>query len=381
MLTAIAMMIQGYSAVQMYQAQARLLIENERSTTLPGLTSAPDAFYEDPEPYYETQYKILRGRDLARRVVKRVKLETIPEFNGTAPRPASPATYISDIKQRVLGVFRTPAAVEAPKVDETPDESALVSDFIGRVSVQPVRGSRLVDVLFDSATGAFAAEAVNALAEEYVEREPRPQAAEHPEHAGVARQGAAEPAAESPGQRARARRIPRQAERPVARRQTEHRAFPAERLERRRHQGENPTRIQKEALFNQVKTLPAGAAPDTLPIIAQNSAIQNLKSKLTDLQREKAKLSQQVRRQHPALQNVMASLQDAQRPARSGDIQSAHQRPERIRIGPARRADVLAVARRGKADAADLNRKSINYSVMEREAKSNRADLRSAAPA
>src|SRR5882672_2140528 len=60
-LTTIAMMIQGYSAVQMYQAQARLLIENERSTTLPGLTSAPDAFYEDPEPYYETQYKILRG--------------------------------------------------------------------------------------------------------------------------------------------------------------------------------------------------------------------------------------------------------------------------------------------------------------------------------
>ena len=97
-----------------------------------------------------------------------MKLETIPEFNGTAVRPASPATYINDIKQRVLGMFRTPAAVEAPKVDETLDESALVSAFIGRVSVQPVRGSRLVDVLFDSATGAFAAEAVNALAEEYV---------------------------------------------------------------------------------------------------------------------------------------------------------------------------------------------------------------------
>ena len=167
-LAAMAMMIQGYTAIQVYQTQARLLIENERSTTLPGLTSAPDAFYEDPEPYYETQYKILRGRDLARRVVKRVKLETIPEFNGTAVAPPSPATLLGDARRRILGLFTTPPAAEPPKADESQDESALVSAFIGHVTVQPVRGSRLVDVLFDSQTAAFAAEAVNALVDEYV---------------------------------------------------------------------------------------------------------------------------------------------------------------------------------------------------------------------
>src|SRR5438128_92468 len=81
-LAAVAVMIQGYTTVRVYQAQARLLIESERSTIIPGLTTTPDAFYEDPEPYYQTQYKILKGRDLARRAARRLKLNTIAEFNG-----------------------------------------------------------------------------------------------------------------------------------------------------------------------------------------------------------------------------------------------------------------------------------------------------------
>src|SRR5580693_1718266 len=54
-----AMIIQGYSSVQMYQAQGRLLIEDERSTAIPGLQNDQNTFFEDPEPYYQTQYKIL----------------------------------------------------------------------------------------------------------------------------------------------------------------------------------------------------------------------------------------------------------------------------------------------------------------------------------
>ena len=36
-LTTAAMMIQGYSSIQLYRAQGRLLIENERTTAIPGL--------------------------------------------------------------------------------------------------------------------------------------------------------------------------------------------------------------------------------------------------------------------------------------------------------------------------------------------------------
>src|SRR5687768_2238255 len=57
-LASAATMIQGYSNTQVYQAKAQILIEDERSTAVPGITSVDNTYYEDPEPYYKTQYKI-----------------------------------------------------------------------------------------------------------------------------------------------------------------------------------------------------------------------------------------------------------------------------------------------------------------------------------
>src|SRR3954465_15531066 len=55
-LTSAAMMIQGYSSIQMFRAQGRLLIENERSIAVPGIAGQNADFYEDPEPYFQTQF-------------------------------------------------------------------------------------------------------------------------------------------------------------------------------------------------------------------------------------------------------------------------------------------------------------------------------------
>src|SRR6185295_9650212 len=110
--------------------------------------------------------RILKGRDLTRRVIRRLKLETIPEFNGTAVPQPTPATMLRDFQKRMLALSRTPpeeSARETPKVDETPDESALVSAFLGRVTVEPIRTRRLVAVTFTSVDPNFAALAVNTL--------------------------------------------------------------------------------------------------------------------------------------------------------------------------------------------------------------------------
>src|SRR5436190_17973192 len=134
-LASAAMMIQGYSNIQVYQARTQILIEDERSTAVPGISSTDNTYYEDPEPYYKTQYKILTGRDLTRRVIKKLHLENVPEYNGTAVAPTG-VPFLSDLKQRVTDLAgRPPAPAEAPKVDETPDESALVSAFISHVTV------------------------------------------------------------------------------------------------------------------------------------------------------------------------------------------------------------------------------------------------------
>ena len=90
-------------------------------------------------------------------------------------------------------------------------------------------------------------------------------------------------------------------------------------------------RVQKESLYNQVKSISSGTAPDAIPIIAQNPAVQERKSKLAELQREKVKLLERYGEQHPQVVNINAGLGDAQRQL---DLELAAGRavgPERVR--------------------------------------------------
>ncbi|HKB11803.1 MAG TPA: polysaccharide biosynthesis tyrosine autokinase [Vicinamibacterales bacterium] len=368
-----ALTIQGYSTTQMFQAQARLLIEDERSTAVPGLQNDQNTYYEDPEPYYQTQYKILKGRDLTRRVVRKLHLENNPEFNGKKPAPPSASSLLQDVKSKVMSLTRMtqPPAEEAPKVDETADESALVSGFIGRVNVEPVRGSHLVDVTFLSEDAKFAAEAVNALIDEYV--------SQNLELKLQSTQGMLDWLdRELDNQQKRVE----DSERGLAEYREKENALSLDDkqnivLSRLNQLNDAVTRarterVQKESLYNQVKAISTGTAPDAIPAIATNAAVANAKSKLIDLQREKARLLERYAEKHPQVINVNAALQDAQRQvdleiARA--VQSVKNEYETAVLQEQTLARNLDGA---KSEAQDLNRKGIGYGVMEREAKSNR---------
>jgi len=367
-----ALTIQGYSTTQMFMSQARLLIEDERSTAVPGLQNDQNTYYEDPEPYYQTQYKILKGRDLTRRVVRKLHLEDNTEFNGKKPAPPSASSLLQDLKTKVLSIVRpAPPAEEAPKVDETADESALVSGFIGRVNVEPVRGSHLVDVTFVSENPKFAAEAVNALIDEYV--------SQNLEIKLQSTQGMLDWLdKELDNQQKRVE----DSERGLAEYREKENALSLDDkqnivLSRLNQLNDAVTRarterVQKESLYNQVKAIANGTAPDAIPAIATNQAVANAKAKLIELQREKARLLERYAEKHPQVINVNAALQDAQRQvdleiARA--VQSVKNEYETAVLQEQTLARNLDGA---KSEAQDLNRKGIGYGVMEREAKSNR---------
>src|SRR5688572_242291 len=97
------MLYHTYTVVPMYRAQARLHIEEEH--TAQSDFKEPYLAYQDPEPYYQTQYRILQGRDLARRAVRRLKLETVPEFNGTGPRQTQLTRTVEWMKAKLKAPF------------------------------------------------------------------------------------------------------------------------------------------------------------------------------------------------------------------------------------------------------------------------------------
>jgi capsular exopolysaccharide synthesis family protein len=374
-LTSAAMIIQGYSNVQYFRAQGRLLIENERATEVPGLSPNNEQFYEDPEPYFQTQYKILRGRDLTRRVIKKIHLERVPEFNGTAKPPDTPLTLLAQLRSRItLGLWRSDVAAEAPKVGETQDESTLISSFIGRVNVEPVRGSRLVDITFDSEDPLLATTATNALMDEYVDQnlETKLGATDNMLQ-WLGKELANQQAKVEESERGLAEYRDRQNAMSLddkqnivgSRLNTLNDAYTKAKLER----------VQKETQYNQIKPLlgsAAAASPDSLPITIQNSQIQLLTAKLTELQQNKVQASQTYGDKHRTIIALNAQIEETQSQLNvetQKALQTVKNDYESALLAERTYGQNLEAA---KSDAQDLSRKSVGYNVMEREARSNR---------
>jgi len=372
-LTTAVMMIQGYSNIQVFQARAQLLIEDERSTAVPGINASDNTFYEDPDAYYNTQHRILKGRDLTRRVIKRLKLETVPEFNGTAAPAPTPVSVLRDFEARLMRVIRpAPAAQpEPPKVDESPDESALVSVFIGRVGVDPIRTSHLVDVTFTSIDPKFAAMAANTLVDEYVEQNL------------AVKLGASQNmldwlAAELEKQQKKVE----QSEQALSQYRIKQNAMSLDdkqNIVTQRLTQLNDALIRartgkvgKEALYNQVKSISGSSSPDAIPAIAQNAQVQSLKSKMSELVREKSRLEEKYQSKHPLVLANLTAIQDTQRQLEFETLKAVQTIKNDYDSAVLEERMLSSNLDAAKADAQDLSQKSVGYNVMEREAKSNR---------
>jgi capsular exopolysaccharide synthesis family protein len=118
-------MIDTFKQMPVYRATAQLLIEKESSSKSyqEGITIDISA-----QDYYLTQYKIIKSRSLARKVVQDLRLDQISEFSS----------------------------------------KDAVSSFLGHIYVEPIRGSRLVNLSAESYSPQLACLIANKLSEFYV---------------------------------------------------------------------------------------------------------------------------------------------------------------------------------------------------------------------
>src|SRR5208282_1538628 len=135
-----------------YRADALLEIQKENAN----IPTVQELFQLEnvSDNYLETQYKVLQSETLARRVIDEMHLEQDNEFNP--PRD---------------GWFqaRAHAATSTPELLDPDVEQTVLREFKDRLSVDPVRRSRLVQISFESQDPKVAAQAVNALAANYIQ--------------------------------------------------------------------------------------------------------------------------------------------------------------------------------------------------------------------
>jgi capsular exopolysaccharide synthesis family protein len=370
-------LLRTYTTTPLYRAQARLLIEleDERTAAMVG-TISPGAneYLQDPEPYYNTQYRILTGRELGRRVVQRLNLAAVPEFNGGGPQPTALSRALARLRQQLETPLRALVGHPAPAATpagSAPDEAALVGALLSRISIDPVQNSRLVDVGFISADPAFAVRAVNTHAEEYVAQ-----------NFELRRQNMARSLAWLTQELAKQQQKVEASERALAQYREDQNALSLEDrqnivVSRLNQLNDAVTRaktnrVQKESLYNQIKALGPTASPDTIPAILQNAYIQSMKTRVADLQRERAVLLERYGEKYPAVKDVNANIQDAQRQLALELAKALDAIKNDYQSALAEERTLAAALEEQKGTAMDLSRKNVGYTVLEREAHSNR---------
>ena len=134
-----------------YHADALLEIQKENAS----IPTVQELFQLEnvSDNYLETQYKVLQSETLARRVIDQLHLERDSEFNP--PRD---------------GWIQAKAHAASPDSPIDPDvEQTVLREFKARLSIDPVRRSRLVQISFESQDPKVAAQVVNALADNYIQ--------------------------------------------------------------------------------------------------------------------------------------------------------------------------------------------------------------------
>ncbi|MDI6813417.1 MAG: polysaccharide biosynthesis tyrosine autokinase [Deltaproteobacteria bacterium] len=135
----------SFTAAPIYQATVQILIERTQPQILD--TKDPVAAQVKSEEFYQTQYKLLESRALAKKVADKLKLHQHPLY--------------ADIFQDVPAGDRT-------RMQQA--EERLVDAIRKNLEVSPIRNSSLVDVSFAGPDPQLATRVVNTLAQAYIEQ-------------------------------------------------------------------------------------------------------------------------------------------------------------------------------------------------------------------
>jgi capsular exopolysaccharide synthesis family protein len=140
-----------------YRATATIQIDREAARVVD--IEGTESLKGGDADFYETQYALLKSRSLAERVVQRENLASDPDF--MSQEEGSSFSAIG----RLFGRKQ-----EAPVLSGSPAQRARVAAnrVKNGLAIAPVRGSRLVNISYESSDREVAQRVVNAVAENFI---------------------------------------------------------------------------------------------------------------------------------------------------------------------------------------------------------------------
>jgi capsular exopolysaccharide synthesis family protein len=351
----------------LYTARVQILIESEN----PNVVKFDDVYEpsKNTNDYYQTQYKLIQSRLVARRTIDAEQLWNAPALGGAMAAPRSYLDWLTQVMRPLLGASN--ARNEPREPAENADQAAVVDRFLQSTTVVPVRNSRLVDVSFKSPEPDFAARVVNALAKQYIEQNLEFRFLASKEATDFLTARTAEQREElEQSQQALQQYREKTGAMPIEDRQNivvQRLADLNAAVTRARTE-----RIEKQSVHAQLQKIQNDrAALDTFPIILNNTFIQQLKVQLNELQRQKAQLGEKLGARHPEMTKVQSAVESAESRLNSEVQKVVMALRNDYLAAQANERSLQASLDQQRAEAEQLNRAAGMYGVLERDAAAN----------
>ncbi|MEE9350979.1 MAG: polysaccharide biosynthesis tyrosine autokinase [Thiotrichaceae bacterium] len=163
-LMALISILISLSMTPVYRAQATIKIDPDEKQIVDFGVSATKGYQESKE-YMQTQYKLLKSRALARRVIDSLDLESalISSANDKKAKPFY-ADFVADLKEKIKSKKDNNVNGGAEQVNLPPAELS----FLRGLTVEPVGKSQLVNIYYQAKDPKVASAIVNSLTTNFI---------------------------------------------------------------------------------------------------------------------------------------------------------------------------------------------------------------------
>ncbi len=340
----------NYTARPRYEAVAQIRIQK----TKPDLSPGADVVEAVTTEWVETQYRIIVGKSMIKKVVERFELTRSPEL-GTGPM-RSPIELVR------TKVFGSAPNEFSPSMQVEPAVAALRS----RITVRPVPRTSLVDLVVRAYDPTFAALAANGLARTYID-ESRSDRFDQSESATKWLETRLQ--AEQEQARSSFEALRSYEERSGSSNLEARQRLAESKLQNASGQlvAARSEKASKRAYLDQLRRL-SPAELMTLPELSGNGSYQALRKELIDIEIRKAELDQSLGPRHPdvvALDSRIQSLKVTLAAEARGVVRAVEAAYE---AASRQEAVLSATVSAAQSEMSSLRDKSPEYQTLKRDA-------------
>lgn len=350
--------VTAYMMTPIYRSTVTLMIEQNKAKVV-SIEEVYSAMGPGRE-YFQTQAEILKSRALASRVIDKLKLTVHPDFD---PRQREVPFWRGILEKLGIGD-------DKPEWTEEGLHKAVLSGFLSRMSVEPVRLSQLIKVSFESPDRDTAARIANAIADTFIENDME------------ARYQMTKRATDWLNERLSGlKKSLEQSERTLQEYRDRERIVDTKGLAQSGASRQveelmgslivsRQKRAEAENAYKQVQA--AKGQLETLPVVMRNASVAQLKAVENDLEKKIAELSKRYGPQHVRMIQVEAELKQARENTRRQIETVVSSLIKEYEVARANEQGIERTLAEAKSHVQVINRKEFQLNALERDVATNR---------